>query len=96
MDGIRYGAAGYLLKPFNVMELITLVNQTLQKKQRLDHLRAYLKLIASQIEPVPDLAAAWNLYGHLYVPQGLSEQATGAKGSQGSEVMSFLSDLLEA
>ena len=26
MEGIRHGAAGYLLKPFNVTELITLVN----------------------------------------------------------------------
>jgi DNA-binding NarL/FixJ family response regulator len=31
MEGIRHGAAGYLLKPFNVTELITLVNQTLEK-----------------------------------------------------------------
>ena len=42
MEGIRHGAAGYLLKPFNVTELITLVNQTLEKKQRLDYLRSFL------------------------------------------------------
>src|SRR5574338_31152 len=42
MEGIRHGAAGYLLKPFNVTELITLVNQTLEKKQRLDFLRRFL------------------------------------------------------
>jgi DNA-binding NtrC family response regulator len=29
MEGIRHGAAGYLLKPFNVTELLSLVNQTL-------------------------------------------------------------------
>src|SRR5512134_212428 len=40
MEGIRHGAAGYLLKPFNVTELITLINQTLEKKQRLDYLRS--------------------------------------------------------
>ena len=33
MEGIRHGAAGYLLKPFNVTELITLINQTLEKKE---------------------------------------------------------------
>ena len=30
MEGIRHGAAGYLLKPFNVTELISLINQTLE------------------------------------------------------------------
>ena len=39
MEGIRHGAAGYLLKPFNVSELLSLINQTLEKKQRLDFLR---------------------------------------------------------
>src|SRR2546423_13286226 len=43
MEGIRHGAAGYLLKPFNVTELLSLVNQTLEKKQRLDCLRGFLK-----------------------------------------------------
>src|SRR5215208_4779850 len=42
MEGIRHGAAGYLLKPFNVTELITLINQTLDKKQRLDFIRQFL------------------------------------------------------
>ena len=35
MDGLRYGASGYLLKPFNVTELIAIINQTLEKKRRL-------------------------------------------------------------
>jgi len=39
MDGLRYGAAAYLLKPFNVTELIEVVNQVLEKKRRLDGLR---------------------------------------------------------
>ena len=43
MEGMRHGAARYLLKPFNVTELITLINQTLEKKQRLDYLRSFLK-----------------------------------------------------
>src|SRR5215217_4113882 len=42
MEGIRHGAAGYLLKPFNVTELITLINQTLDKKQRLDFICQFL------------------------------------------------------
>src|SRR6266487_6804199 len=43
MDGIRYGAAGYLLKPFNVMELIDVVTHALEKKRRLDGLREILR-----------------------------------------------------
>ena len=39
MEGIRYGAAAYLLKPFNVTELIEVINQTLDKKRRFDSLR---------------------------------------------------------
>ena len=96
MDGIRYGAAGYLLKPFNVMELISLVNQTVQKKKRLDHLREFLKLAATQLDPVPDLAAAWNLYEHLYSGQSHGEQVPARKRGQDSELMTFLSDVLEA
>src|SRR5512146_1137547 len=43
MEGIRHGAAGYLLKPFNVTALITLVNQTLEKNQRLDYRRDFIQ-----------------------------------------------------
>ena len=42
MEGIRHGAAGYLLKPFNVTELLSLVKQTIEKKQRLDFLRHFI------------------------------------------------------
>ncbi len=47
MDGIRYGAAAYLLKPFNVTELIEVINQTLEKKRRLDGLRDTLRTIGN-------------------------------------------------
>ncbi|MGH8759696.1 MAG: HD domain-containing phosphohydrolase [Burkholderiales bacterium] len=42
-DALQAGAAGYLLKPFNVRDLIDLLNQTLEKKQRLDYLRGFLR-----------------------------------------------------
>ena len=35
MDGIRHGAAGYLLKPFNVTELITLLLEAKEERQLL-------------------------------------------------------------
>lgn len=46
MDGIRYGAADYLLKPFNVAELLSAINRALEKKNRLDALRDFLSNLA--------------------------------------------------
>lgn len=46
VHGIRYGAADYLLKPFNVTELLTVINRTLEKKRRLDSLRNFLSNLA--------------------------------------------------
>jgi putative two-component system response regulator len=34
MDGIRYGAACHLLKPFDVMELINAINQALRRSKK--------------------------------------------------------------
>ena len=34
MDGIRYGAACHLLKPFDVMELINAINQALRRAKK--------------------------------------------------------------
>ena len=41
-DALQAGAAGYLLKPFNVRDLIALLNHTLEKKRRLDFVRNFL------------------------------------------------------
>ena len=42
MEGIRYGASAYLLKPFNVPELVEVLTQTLEKKRRLALFRSLL------------------------------------------------------
>lgn len=59
MDGIRYGAAGYLLKPFNVMELIEVVTHTLEKKRRLDGLREILRTFGNVCDANIDAETAW-------------------------------------
>ena len=59
MDGIRYGAAGYLLKPFNVMELIEVVTNALEKKRRLDGLREILRTFGSVCNADVDAETAW-------------------------------------
>ena len=59
MDGIRYGAAGYLLKPFNVMELIEVVTHALEKKHRLDGLREILRTFGNVHDTDVDAETAW-------------------------------------
>ncbi len=43
VESIRYGAADYLLKPFNVAEIISVINKTLHKKKLYDDLKGFLK-----------------------------------------------------
>ncbi len=59
MEGIRYGAAGYLLKPFNVMELIEVVTHALEKKRRLDGLREILRTFGNVWDTDVDAETAW-------------------------------------
>ncbi len=54
IDGIRYGAAGYLLKPFNVAELLDVVKKALEKKKRLDALRNFLSNLSVLEKPMQD------------------------------------------
>lgn len=94
MDGLRYGAAGYLLKPFNVTELISLTKQTLAKKYRLDRLRHYLRQQSDLKEAPPDLASAWGQLGHQYSEAG-SVPPCDARFGRYSQAAGFLSDVLE-
>jgi len=89
MEGIRHGAAGYLLKPFNVTELITLINQTLEKKQRLDFVRAVLQSSSALWGTEEDSARAWQALKDGYF-------SIGKQGEDGQDLLPLLSDLLEA
>jgi len=42
VDAIRHGAADYLLKPFNVTEIISVINRILAQKKQRDHLTNFL------------------------------------------------------
>lgn len=97
MEGIRHGAAGYLLKPFNVTELLSLVNQTLEKKQRLDFLRHFIKTSTGLWGSEADSAQAWKelLTGYRAIGKLTQEEAAGSE-SMPSLLLPLLSDLLEA
>ena len=93
MEGIRHGAAGYLLKPFNVTELVTLMHQTLEKKQRLDYLRRFLQTSTGLWGSEAECAQAWSEMrtGYEAISKG-----PGQTGDDAADLLPMLSDLLEA
>src|SRR5574340_989617 len=96
MEGIRHGAAGYLLKPFNVTELITLINQTLEKKQRLDYLRSFLKTSTALWGTEQEAAQAWKDVRFNYFAIGKSSAEAASGTGDVAALIPLLSDLLEA
>lgn len=93
MEGIRHGAAGYLLKPFNVTELISLISQTLEKKQRLDLIRSILKSTTDLWGDEQAGQRAWESLKTKYFAIGKHEQDISAAQP---DLLPLLSDLLEA
>src|SRR5438094_9382910 len=94
MEGIRHGAAGYLLKPFNVTELITLINQTLEKKQRLDCLRGFLKHSGDLAAAERESEQAWKRLSEQYSSLTNVKQEAAARLGAPSSLSPLLSDLL--
>lgn len=66
LTAIHHGAAGYLLKPFNTNELLALVNQTLEKKRRLDFIRAFLRSSPELWGSEKETARAWQALKNGY------------------------------
>jgi putative two-component system response regulator len=95
MEGIRHGAAGYLLKPFNVTELLSLVNQTLEKKQRLDFLRHFIGTSTGLWGSDTESAQAWKelLAGYQAIGESASDTS---HAEEMPDLLPVLSDLLEA
>jgi putative nucleotidyltransferase with HDIG domain len=96
MEGIRHGAAGYLLKPFNVTELLSLVNQTVEKKQRLDFLRHFLGTSTGLWGSDAESAQAWKELLAGYRAIGKSASDNTSKTEEMADLLPVLSDLLEA
>jgi len=96
MEGIRHGAAGYLLKPFNVTELLSLVNQTLEKKQRLDFLRHFIETSTGLWGSETECAQAWKelLAGYQAIGKPTLDRASSSESMP--DLLPLFSDLLEA
>ncbi|HEX9154768.1 MAG TPA: response regulator, partial [Nitrospira sp.] len=96
MDCVRHGAAGFLLKPFNASELLSISLQTSQKKQRLDRLRIALAENEALWGPDPACTQAWqNLMGN-YATQIKSGLLEVSSRETTSPLIQLISDLLEA
>ncbi len=96
MEGIRHGAAGYLLKPFNVTELITLINQTLDKKKRLTFLRHALQTSHELWESGENSVRAWDSLKSAYAVFGAHSLGEASNHHDEIDLLPLVSDLLEA
>ncbi len=94
MEGIRHGAAGYLLKPFNVIELITLINQTLGKKQRLDFIREFLHTSSDLWGSEQESERAWQALKAGY--RAIGNPAQQHEPISADDLLPLLSEILEA
>ena len=96
MDCVRHGAAGFLLKPFNAAEMLSISLQTSQKKQRLDRLRAALAGNEALWGPDPECTRAWqDLMGH-YATQAKSGLLEVSSRETTSPLIQLVADVLEA
>src|SRR5437879_8780730 len=59
LDGLRYGASGYRLKPLNDTERSETTNQPLETKRRHEALRASLKQFENAWQPRQDACGSW-------------------------------------
>ena len=96
MEGMRFGIAGYLLKPFNVTELVTLINHTLDKKHRLDILRSYIEKSGNLWNDDAGLEKTWENMKTQYSMMGHEKPLSEFPLSERFSVAPLLSDLIEA
>ena len=95
MEGIRHGASGYLLKPFNVTEVLSLANQTINKKQRLDFLRNFIKTSTALWGSETECAQDWKTLLAGYQAIGTTVLNQPSHTDERLNLLPILSDLLE-
>ena len=95
-DAVRHGAAGYLLKPFNVTELIALINRTLERKHRLDEIRGFLRSTPTLWTDERNVADAWaQLRDRFHAPPAMHRLPPLPELRNAGDA-SLIADLLEA
>jgi cyclic di-GMP phosphodiesterase len=96
MDCVRHGAAGFLLKPFNASELLSISLQTSQKKQRLDMLRRAMAENDALWGPDPACTQAWQDVMARYATRVKSGLLEVSSRENTSPLIQLICDLLEA
>ena len=95
-EAVQHGAAGYLLKPFNVTELITLINRALEKKRRLDDIRDFLRSAQNLWQDDAGAARAWAQFRERFPAPVSPYPAQPSLGPRDADTLSLLADLMEA
>lgn len=95
-EAVRNGAAGYLLKPFNVAELITLINRTLERKHRFDSIRDFLRSAQSLWKDEPGCARAWAQLRDRFPAFVPTQPTQPPLDPRDADILSLFADLLEA
>jgi response regulator RpfG family c-di-GMP phosphodiesterase len=96
VSAFQLGAASYLLKPFNVAELVAIMHQTIAKKRRLDVLRHYLAHSGAQLAAEGRAELAWShlLNQHHRLVSAEERDVVPASGSP--DYTGLLAEVLEA
>ncbi|HEX9743179.1 MAG TPA: HD domain-containing phosphohydrolase [Nitrospiraceae bacterium] len=95
-EAVQHGAAGYLLKPFNVTELITLINRALEKKNRLDGIRDFLRAVQGLWQDDSGAARAWAQFRERFPATVSPYPAQPTLDPREAGTLSLLADLMEA
>jgi len=95
-EAVRHGAAGYLLKPFNVAELIALINHTLERKYRLDDLRSFLLSAQGLWKDARTAASVWTQLRTRFSSPVPAHATQVSSDQQAADALTLFSDLLEA
>lgn len=95
-EAIQHGAAGYFLKPFNVAELIGLINRTLERKQHLDAIREFFRSSPGLWDDDRSTDAAWAKLRERFSSPSPFRTVPASPGSRDEATLALVADLLEA
>ena len=89
VDGIRYGVRDYLIKPFNITEIVSAVHRAMEKKRALDQFKSGLSELNRRLnEGVERIEAADSQQIHALI-ENLKEGLLPPRGDQQSPESPF-------
>lgn len=95
-EAVQHGAAGYLLKPFNVAELITLINRTIERKRHFDALRDMLRSVQPLWQDESGAARAWAQLRERCPASASMHPAQPLLDPRDAGILSLFADLMDA